>query len=71
MESGRGGGVLSYTGPGKECNVWTDDHVQRSRRSCPRVVADLPLPTVAGVTFSAVAEVHVSVRACGSEGKSD
>ena len=26
----------------------------------PAVVADLPLPTAAGVTFSAVAEVHVS-----------
>ena len=28
---GGGGGVLSYTGPGNECNIWTEDHVQRSR----------------------------------------
>ena len=29
----------------------------------PAVVADLPVPTAAGVTFSAVAEVHVSASA--------
>ena len=30
-----GGGVLSYTGPGNEAYVWTEVHVQRSRRGCP------------------------------------
>ena len=57
---GRGGGVLSYSGSGDECSDWTEDRVQRSRRGCPVVVADVPVPTEAGVTFSAVAEVHIS-----------
>ena len=54
---GRGGGVLSYTGPGKECNIWTEDDVQRIQSwSCPGGSCSISLfATAAGVTFSAVA----------------
>ena len=40
-----------------------EDHVQRSRRSCAGGSCRPPAPTAAGVTFSAVAEVHVSASA--------
>ena len=59
----RGGGIIPGTGAGTEITIGTEDQVQQNRRSCS-VGSRGALPTESGggggVTFTVVAEVHVS-----------